>query len=123
MNKNTVGTALKNLEEKAINWIDLKRELEPYSEQLAAALEDARNGKTRKLKKLASNLEILRVTQMFIMSWETGNFLMMEHYGKIIRESMMDKPKVSVSHSGDGKTFPGVVILPPVTEGTDDVID
>lgn len=123
MNKNDVGTALKNLQDNTVNWIDLKRELEPYSQQLAEAMEEARLGKTRKLKKLASNLEVLRITQMFIMSWKSGNFLMMEHYGKIIRESLMDKPKVAISHTGDGKVFPGVVVLPPVTEGSDDVID
>jgi hypothetical protein len=123
MNKNQIGTALLKLQDKAINWIDLKRELEPFAPQLAEAIEEEKQGKIRKLKKLASNLEVLRVMQMFIKSWENGDFVMMEYYGKIIRESMMDKPKVSLEHSGDGKTFPGVVVLPAVTEGTDHVND
>jgi hypothetical protein len=121
MNKNTIGTALAELQNKSINWIDLKRELEPFAPQLAEAIEEAKNGKIRKLKKLAMNLEVLRVMQMFIKAWEQGNFVMMEYYGKIIRESIMDKPKVSLEHTGDGKTFPGVVVLPAVDAGSDDV--
>jgi hypothetical protein len=78
MNKNQIGTALLKLQDKAINWIDLKRELEPFAPQLAEAIEEAKKGKIRKLKKLASNLEVLRVMQMFIKSWENGDFVMME---------------------------------------------
>lgn len=119
-NKNTIGTIVAKMQNDTALWIDLKRELEPFAPALAEAIEEAKKGKTRKLKKLASNLEVLRITQMFVRAWERGDIMMMEYYGKIIRDNIMDKPKVALEHSSDGKGFAGVVVLPPVTEGQDE---
>jgi hypothetical protein len=117
MNKNQIGTALQKMQDGIVDWMDLKRELEPFAPQLAEAIEEAKKGKVAKLKKLASNLEVFRTTMMFIRAWENGDIMLMEYYGKIIRDNIMDKPKVALEHSSDGKGFAGVVVLPPVDEG------
>lgn len=109
-----------SIEDKALEVIDLRKQLEPFSPQLADAIAEAKTGKIKKLKKLVSNLEVFRVTMMFVQAWQNGDIKQMEYYGGIIRNNIMDKPKVSLDHTSEGKGLGGVVILPAVTEGSDE---
>lgn len=120
MSKSKIGTILHHMENGLVEWLDLKKELEPFAPQLTEAIEEAKTGKIKKLKKLASNLEVFRVTMMFVRAWQSGDVKLMEYYGEIIRNNIMDKPKVSLDHTSEGKGLGGVVILPAVSEGGTD---
>jgi hypothetical protein len=106
------------IEADLVDYIDMKRQLEPFLNDIQTALEEVhKTGKLTKLKKLAVTMETVRILGEFKNAVEVGDMKRMEYYGKLIRDHFMDKPKVSLSHSADGDSAVGVVVLPARNKG------
>ena len=103
-------------EDKALALVEISIEMEKFSRPLAEAFAEAAEGKMKKLKKVASDIELYRVVVRFVEALKMGDRKEEEYYGNIIRSQYTDKPKVSLEHSaGDG--MQGVVILPKADKG------
>lgn len=103
-------------EDALVNNIDLRTELEPFLEKINDAIEEAKKGNLKKLRQIASTIETVRMVTSFRDAVRSGDMRKIEYYGKLIRDYMMDKPKVALEHTaGDG--MQGVVILPKADKG------
>lgn len=105
------------MEDAIIENIDLATELEPFMEQIEAAIEEAKSGKLKSLRKIATTVETVRILTSFRDAVKSGDIKKIEYYGKLIRDYMMDRPKVALEHSA-GEGMRGVVILPEAKEGS-----
>lgn len=104
------------MEDKIIAKIDLKAELEPFIEQINQAIESAKKGNLKELRKIATTVETVRILAAYRDALEANDIKKIEYYAGLIRVHMMDKPKVALEHSA-GEGMRGVVILPEATEG------
>ncbi|MFX0202041.1 MAG: hypothetical protein ACFFCW_38505 [Candidatus Hodarchaeota archaeon] len=103
-------------EDRILAKIDLAKELEPFLEQIDKAIEEAKSGKLKSLRKIASTIETVRILTAFKEAIQQGDIRKIEYYGQLIRDYMMDKPKVALEHSA-GEGMQGVVILPKADKG------
>lgn len=106
----------KREEDAIISKIDLADELAPFIDQIDEAIELAKQGKLKKLRSVASTIETVRILTSFKQAIETKDIRKIEYYGGLIRDYMMDKPKVALEHTA-GEGMKGVVILPEAKEG------
>jgi soluble cytochrome b562 len=116
MKQNKGYDLAQKMEDGIIAEIDLKEELQPFLEEINRAIEEAKQGNLKKLRAIASKVETVRILASFRDAIQASDIRKIEYYGKLIREYMMDRPKVALEHSA-GEGMQGVVILPKADKG------
>lgn len=113
VSKRSNHTLPAQIQDSLVEYIDLKRQLEPFLVEIQEAIDEVqKTGKLTKLKRLAVTVETVRIMGEFKRAVEESDIKRMEYYGKLIRDHFMDKPKVSLEHSAGEGSGVGVVVLP-----------